>query len=345
MVTSTEAEALAGAQVTVVHLPSGSQRTAAANSNGSFEVANLSVGGPYMLKIEQTGYRPQIVNDVFLTADKTTSFSFSLIRATDGAAKRRGGKVAAAPTSAVTPVTTVGKSTVKAAPQPVLTASAVPAPATQSEATPISDPKAEAAPILPASPQPSAPAVGKVFVRQPVVVDAPVNGHYDAVSGNYIYETGQPVTLMMSGGVIEKVGINSTESKLYQFLTDPQMRVDSINRTKGWINFDRVFFETGKATLTKESMGQLRNIACLMRTFPKAKIRLGGYTDTTGTFSSNMILSEARAQTALAVLVDLGIDPSRLQAKGYGPRYPIVPSITAAGRAQNRRLSVRVISK
>ena len=171
-------------------------------------------------------------------------------------------------------------------------------------------------------------------------------GHYDAESGNYIYDTGEPTSLKLANGtVIAGVGINSTESNLYHFITDPQMQVDTINLTRGWYNFDRVFFNTGKATLTLESVHQLRNIATIMQAYPHARIKLGGYTDSTGTYQVNKQLSEARARTAWASLVEMGVSPGRIEARGYGPRYSIAPNTSDEGRAMNRRLSLKVLRK
>lgn len=178
------------------------------------------------------------------------------------------------------------------------------------------------------------------------VADPIVPGHYDAKSGNYIYETGAPTNLKLANGVaINSIGVNSTESYLYRFLSDPQMQVDSVDLTQGWYNFDKVFFESGKATLTTESLGQLRNIAAILRAYPKARIKLGGYTDNTGDYKVNRQLSEARARTAWASLVEMGVSPARLEARGYGSGYSISANETEEGRAKNRRLSVKVLQK
>ena len=111
-----------------------------------------------------------------------------------------------------------------------------------------------------------------------------VSGCFDAKTGSHLYETGQPTTLRLpGGGAIASVGANSTESNLFRFLSDPQVQVGTVDLTRGWYNFDRVFFEAGKAKLTLTSISQLRNIATLLRAFPKACIKLSGYTDDTGT--------------------------------------------------------------
>lgn len=170
-------------------------------------------------------------------------------------------------------------------------------------------------------------------------------GRYDASSGNYIYDTGQPLILRLADGTTQKVGATSTENRLYTFLADPTQQVDSVNRTKGWINFDRVYFEPGSTTLTDESYLQLRNVASILKTFPNSVVKLGGYTDSTGNPLKNFQLSETRAQTAMLAMAGMGINMNRIQAKGYGGKYFITPNTTPEGRALNRRISIRVIKK
>ena len=123
------------------------------------------------------------------------------------------------------------------------------------------------------------------------------------------------------------------------------MQVDTLDLTKDWYNFNRVYFEMGKAMLTTTSLGQLRNVAALLRAYPKARIKLGGYKDSTGTYQINKQLSEDRARTAWASLVEMGICPSRIEARGYGPRYSIADNTTEKGQAKNRRPSVKILEK
>ena len=170
-------------------------------------------------------------------------------------------------------------------------------------------------------------------------------GRYDQDRDTYIYDTGKPIVLKLADGTTQKVGANSTENRLYTFLATPSVQVDSVNRTKGWINFDRINFETGQDLLTPESALQLGNIASILATFPRAVVKLGGYTDSTGDALGNLRLSESRARAAMLTLVSMGVSPDRVQAKGYGSKYFVRPNNTPSGRALNRRISIRVISK
>jgi outer membrane protein OmpA-like peptidoglycan-associated protein len=170
-------------------------------------------------------------------------------------------------------------------------------------------------------------------------------GRYDQNRDTYIYDTGQPIVLHLANGTTQKVGANSTENRLYTFLATPSVQVDSVNRTKGWINFDRVYFEPGKAMLTPESTQQLQNVASILKTFPQAVVKIGGYTDSSGVALHNFQLSEERAKTAMVTLGSLGVPMNNIQYKGYGGKYFITANSTPTGRALNRRISIRVIKK
>ena len=171
-------------------------------------------------------------------------------------------------------------------------------------------------------------------------------GTLDTATGNYIYNTGDLTTISLPNGTkIEGVGVNSTENKLFQFLNDANATVDTVDKTKGWISFDRLYFKTSSSELTDESKKQLGNISLILKAFPNATIKLGGYTDNSGNADSNLKLSSERANTAQAALVADGIEAGRVAAEGYGQQHPIASNETAEGKAQNRRIDVRVTKK
>ncbi len=190
----------------------------------------------------------------------------------------------------------------------------------------------------------SAPGTKSFASASPTVMPT-VAGRYDQDQDTYIYDTGVPITLTLADGTTQRVGAGSTENRLYTFLVTPSIQVDSVNRTKGWINFDRVNFEPAKATLTPGSEQQLHNIAAILRNFPQAVVKIGGYTDSTGVALHNLTISEERAKTAMLALATMGVNAEHLQSKGYGAKYFVAPNKTPAGRALNRRISVRVIQK
>ena len=169
-------------------------------------------------------------------------------------------------------------------------------------------------------------------------------GRYDAAKDRYIYDTGRQLKLTLSEGSSQQVGANSTERRLYSYLASDE-QVDSVNRTKGWINLDRVNFDVGKTTLTPESAEQLDNIASILNFYPRSMVKIGGYSDSTGDAELNYRLSDERARVTMLALARRGVDPGRLQSKGYGPRYFVMPNKTPSGRSVNRRVSIRVVEK
>ena len=137
---------------------------------------------------------------------------------------------------------------------------------------------------------------------------------------------------------IPRLGI---ENKLLDFIEDHSRPV---NKTT-WFDFDRLTFDTGKATLQNSSAEQLQNIAAILKAYPNVKVKIGGYTDNTGNKEANLKLSQDRASNVMRELVQRGIDPSRLEAEGYGEDHPVADNSTPEGRQQNRRISLRVTAK
>jgi len=103
-----------------------------------------------------------------------------------------------------------------------------------------------------------------------------------------------------------------------------------------WYNFDRITFATGSATIDREkSSDQISNITEILKAYENMEIKIGGYTDNTGSEEANMNLSAARANAVKAALVAAGIDGARIATEGYGIAHPVATNDTPEGRAQN----------
>lgn len=99
-----------------------------------------------------------------------------------------------------------------------------------------------------------------------------------------------------------------------------------------------ILFGSGSARLTGDSEADLAGLAEIFAICPSAPVYVEGHTDADGGAEDNLILSLSRAEAVVDALVDLGIDPGRLYAVGYGASLPIASNETAAGKAQNRRI-------
>ncbi len=160
-------------------------------------------------------------------------------------------------------------------------------------------------------------------------------------AGDWVYNLGANKTLKLPDGASLNVGENSSESKLIAFIEDTNKKVSDTT----WISLDRLFFEKGVATLKPESRDQLGNIAAIMNSYPNVRLKIGGYTDNTGSIETNMKVSTERANAAMKDLIALGVSADRLKAEGYGQEHPIADNSTEEGRAQNRRIDIRVTEK
>jgi outer membrane protein OmpA-like peptidoglycan-associated protein len=100
----------------------------------------------------------------------------------------------------------------------------------------------------------------------------------------------------------------------------------------------KIFFDTNKATIQARSFPLLEEIAAVLKSRATMTVRIEGHTDSRGKHDHNMQLSQSRAESVRQHLVGLGVDMSRMEAKGYGPDQPIETNKTAAGREKNRRV-------
>jgi outer membrane protein OmpA-like peptidoglycan-associated protein len=106
-----------------------------------------------------------------------------------------------------------------------------------------------------------------------------------------------------------------------------------------------ILFNSGRSSFKGGVTDKLDGIVAIMSQFPKANFAIGGHTDSTGSAGLNAKLSQKRADAVMKYLVSKGVDASRLTAKGYGEDNPIDSNKTRAGRANNRRVEIKVTNK
>jgi outer membrane protein OmpA-like peptidoglycan-associated protein len=108
---------------------------------------------------------------------------------------------------------------------------------------------------------------------------------------------------------------------------------------------EQVFFDTGKSTIKPRSFKLLDQAVQVIQQHPEVdKMVIEGHTDDRGSAEFNRTLSQARAESVKSYLVSKGVEPSRLDAKGFGPDRPIASNQTAEGRAVNRRVDFIIVT-
>jgi outer membrane protein OmpA-like peptidoglycan-associated protein len=104
------------------------------------------------------------------------------------------------------------------------------------------------------------------------------------------------------------------------------------------IVLEGVVFKSGKAEISPESEQILSNAKKTLEDNLDLTVEIRGYTDNVGNAKKNLKLSKSRAESVKAWLVNAGIAPGRITAKGYGDKNPIGDNKTAEGRQMNRRI-------
>ena len=174
------------------------------------------------------------------------------------------------------------------------------------------------------------PGVGEVISLQ---------GHLDA-NGNFVYDTGMLEKVTLTNGTAIHLGRGS---QLFDFNKKIENKDQSLLNKDQWYTLENLFFKSGSAEIVSQSDTSLKNLSEILNANPNLKIKLGGYTDNTGSEEANIKLSNLRAQTAKLKLIENGIAADRIEAEGYGSTFPVCPENNSEEcKAQNRRLDVRV---
>jgi outer membrane protein OmpA-like peptidoglycan-associated protein/tetratricopeptide (TPR) repeat protein len=170
------------------------------------------------------------------------------------------------------------------------------------------------------------------------------------------------------GNGITEFTIRSKEAKEYRLSADLQgylfvtqnIRIDASGdepkemvrtiemrrvQTGATIVLRNIYFDFDKATFKQESYTELNKLERMMIQNPAMKVEIAGHTDDIGTMAYNMTLSQRRAEAVKNFLTQKGIDPRRIEAKGYGKTRPLASNDDEEeGRELNRRVEFKVIS-
>ena len=171
----------------------------------------------------------------------------------------------------------------------------------------------------------------------------PVDPLIAPIDNSEIATTRESIKVTLPDGVTLDAYKGGIEDQLVQFLKDDRRQA----RQDVWFDFDNLNFKSGGSELTEDSREQVQHIAAILKAFPKAKIKIGGYTDRTGDSLANMQLSQARATAVLTALQGMDVDADQLLgAEGYGSQFARAPANAPdEERKKDRRISISVREK
>jgi len=121
----------------------------------------------------------------------------------------------------------------------------------------------------------------------------------------------------------------------------PEVTEEAIKKLNDYAK--TILFDTAKASFQKQTYPVLEAITAILKEYPTANFSIEGHTDSDGKDAANQKLSEDRAGAVKAYLVEHGIAASRLSSVGYGESKPIDTNKTKAGKANNRRVEVKLV--
>ena len=129
-----------------------------------------------------------------------------------------------------------------------------------------------------------------------------------------------------------------------------QMRITRLqNAIKVTINSE-LLFPSGEWQMPVEAQQTISKIVPILAPQQQTKIQVNGYTDNVpigpGLMSqgitSNLVLSQKRADNVMQFMISQGVNPNLVSARGFGDADPVASNDTPAGRAQNRRVELTV---
>lgn len=142
-----------------------------------------------------------------------------------------------------------------------------------------------------------------------------------------------------------KQQFKSSEVMRVKSLEDELAALKAKKTERGYVvTLGDVLFDYDQASLKPGAQQNLYPLVTFLKDYPDQDVAIEGFTDSTGTASYNLELSEFRAQSVEGFLRENGIDAARITTEGFGLTRPVATNATELGRQQNRRVEV-VISE
>ncbi len=168
-----------------------------------------------------------------------------------------------------------------------------------------------------------------------------------AVSSKSDRGKGALIGAAAGGGIGAAIGhrADKQEAELRKQLENSGVEVQRQGDTINLVVPNAISFATDSAQLTSDFYGPLNDVAASLKNYPDTTVQIVGHTDSTGAAAYNQQLSVNRANAVVVYLSAQGVAKERMQAVGMGSSQPIADNKTTAGRAQNRRVEIKIIPR
>lgn len=104
-----------------------------------------------------------------------------------------------------------------------------------------------------------------------------------------------------------------------------------------------ITFAVDQSNINPAFQNTLNGVALVLKKYNRTLVDIVGYTDSTGSASYNLALSQRRAQSVASYLGQQGVNQQRFYVDGRGESNPVASNATEAGRAQNRRVEIKIV--
>ncbi|KLN65922.1 OmpA family protein [Vibrio sp. VPAP30] len=167
-------------------------------------------------------------------------------------------------------------------------------------------------------------------------------------TGDDAKERRQHALIGAAGGAAVGGGIgyyfDQQEAALRKELLDSGVQVERVGENQLLLRLENgIGFQTSSYQLDPSIHKTLRGVARILIEYPETSLVIDGHTDSTGSDTTNQILSERRAESVRSYLISQGVATGRAVARGNGERYPLCSNSTSEGRACNRRVEIQIL--
>lgn len=152
---------------------------------------------------------------------------------------------------------------------------------------------------------------------------------------------GAGVGAIAGGGVGYYMDVQ--EAKLRQRLEGTGVSVTRIGDNITLNMPSNITFALNSADLNSQFFSALEGVGLVLKEYNKTVVEIAGHTDSSGSDSYNLQLSQRRAQAVASYLVSQGVKSERLITVGAGEAHPIASNDTEQGRAANRRVELTIV--